>query len=68
MFEPSHLVPNLNEIMEAYAESEEEAVQKNLLGALQNEERQETRAEIEKPAKETRKIKRGAEETEAEKS
>ena len=44
MTELSHLVPNLNEMMEGYVEDEEEAVQETLSGALQNEERQETGA------------------------
>ena len=45
MSKPSHLVPNLNEMIEEYAEGEEEAAQETQLGALQNKERQETEAE-----------------------
>ena len=67
MSEPSHLVPNLNEMMEEYAEGEEGAVQETQSGALQNVETQETGVEIEQPAEETRKRKRGAEEAEAKK-
>ena len=61
MSEPSHLVPNLNEMMEEYVDGEEETARETQSGALQNEERQETKAEIEQPAKETRKRKIGAE-------
>ena len=43
MFEPSHLVPNLNEMMEEYAEGEEEAVQETQLGVVQEEERKKTK-------------------------
>ena len=66
MSEPSNLVPNLNEIMEEYVESEEEAVQLTQVETWQEEERVESIAEVEQPAKETRKRKRGAEEAGAE--
>ena len=59
MSEPSHLIPNLHEIMEEYVENEEEAIQKVQLGAVQEEE---TRIEIEQETKETRKRNRGAKE------
>ena len=42
MSESLHLVPNLNEMMEEYAEGEERVVQETQSRALQNEERQET--------------------------
>ena len=45
MSEPSHLIPNLNEMMEAYAEVEEEVVQENQSGEMQEEERAEARVE-----------------------
>ena len=57
MSKSSHLVPNLNKIMDEYAEGEEEAVQETQSRALQNEERQETETEIKQPAEETRKRK-----------
>ena len=60
MFESSHLVPNLNEMVEEYVEGEEEAAQETQSGALQNEKRQETEAGIEQPAEKTRKRKREA--------
>ena len=60
MFESSHLVLNLNEIMEEYVKkNEEDAIQEVQLGAVQEEE---TRTETEQETKETRKIKRGVEE------
>ena len=61
MSEPSNLVPNLNEIMEEYTEREEETVQATQ--AKIEEERAEARAKPEQPVEETRKRKRGAEET-----
>ena len=62
MGEPSNLVPNLNEIMEGYAEIEEEVVQEDHSEVVQEEERPETK----QPTEKTRKRKRGAEEAEAE--
>ena len=58
MSELSHLVPNLNKMMEEYAEGEEEVVQETQSGELQNEERQEIGTEIEQPLEETKKRKR----------
>ena len=66
MSELLHLVPNLNEMMEEYAEGEEEAIQETQPGVVQEEERFEARTEIEQPTKETRKRKKGAEEVETE--
>ena len=45
MFEPSHLIPNLKKMMEAYVEVEEEAIQEKQLGEMQEEERAEARVE-----------------------
>ena len=45
MFEPSHLILNLNEMMKAYAEVEEEVAQENQSGEIQEEERAEARVE-----------------------
>ena len=66
MSEPSNLIPNLNEMMEAYAEVEEEVVQENQSGEMQEEERVEARVEPEQLEVEYRKRKRGAEEAETE--
>ena len=68
MSEPSNLVPNLNEIMEEYVEREEEAVQMTQVETGQEEERVESRAEVEQLVEETRKRKRGAEEAKVEKA
>ena len=62
MSEPSNLIPNLNEMMEAYAEVEEEAIQENQLREMQKEERAKVKVEPEQPEEESRKRKRGAEE------
>ena len=66
MFELSHLVPNLNEIVEEYAEGEEDAVQETQPGAVQEKERSEARTETEQLTADTRKRKRGVEEAEIE--
>ena len=66
MFESSNLVPNLNEMIEAYAEVEEEVVQEKQSREMQEEEKAEARVEPEQPEEESRKMKRGAEEAEAE--
>ena len=64
MSEPMNLVPNLNEIMEEYAEMVEEAVQ-----ATQAETgKEEERAEPEQLVEETRKRKRGVKEVGAKRS
>ena len=68
MSEPLNLVPNLNEIIEDYAEREEEAVQATQVEIEQEGERVESRAEVEQPVEETRKRKRGAEEVGVESS
>ena len=39
MFKSSHLISNLNEIMEAYTEVEEGSVQENQSGEMQAEDR-----------------------------
>ena len=62
MSEPSNLVPNLNEIMEEYAEGEQEALQATQAEIGQEEEIVESRAKVEQPVEETRKRKRGTEE------
>ena len=51
-------------MMEAYAKVEEEAIQENQAGEMQEEERAEARVELEQPEEESRKRKRGAEEVE----
>ena len=60
MFDSSHLVPNLNKMME------EEAVQVTQAETGQEEERVEARAKIEQPVEETIKRRRGVEEARAE--
>ena len=52
MSEPSHLIPNLNEMMEAYEEVEEEAIQEKKSREMQEEERAEARVEPEQPEEE----------------
>ena len=47
MFESSHLISNLNEMMEACTEAEEEVVQENQSREMQEEERAEARVELE---------------------
>ena len=61
MFEPSHHMPNLNEVVEAYTEVEEEIVQETQSGEMQADERAEDRGECEPLDGESRKRKRGAE-------
>ena len=46
MSKPSHLVPNLNEIMEEHAKREEEVVQATQVEIGEEEERVEARVEI----------------------
>ena len=58
MSKPSNLVPSLNEIMEEYAEWEEEAVQTTQVEIRQEGERVESGVEVEQPVEETRKRKR----------
>ena len=66
MFEPLHLILNLNEMMEAYVVVEKEVVQENQSREMQEEKRAEARGEPEQPKEESRKGKRGAKETETE--
>ena len=66
MSELSHIIPKLNEMMEAYAEVEEEVVQENHSREMQEEERAEARVEPEQPNEVSRKMKRGVEEAETE--
>ena len=66
MFEPSHLIPNLKEMMEAYTEVEEESVQETQSGEVQEEERADARGEPETLVGESRKRKRLTEEAEEE--
>ena len=68
MSEPSNLVPNLNEIIEEYAEREEDAIQTTQAKTGQEGERVKSRAEVEQTVEETKKRKRGAEEARAESS
>ena len=60
MSEQQILIPNLNEIMEEYVGSEEEATQE-IHTIVTQEERHETRTETEQPLEERRKRKRGIE-------
>ena len=66
MSEPSYLIPNLNEMMEAYTEIGGEVVQENQSREIQEEERVEARVEPKQLEEESRKRKRGAEEAETE--
>ena len=59
MSESLHLVPNLNEIMEDYAELENETVQATQAVAGQGEERAEVNEELEQIVEESRKRKIG---------
>ena len=68
MSESMNLVLNLNEIMEEYAEREEETVQATHAEIWQSEERAEVSEEPEQVVEETRKRKRVAEETSTEKT
>ena len=65
MSELSHLVPNLNEMMEEYVKGEGEVKETQSRTGLEGE-RAKVRAEIEQPAEEPRKRKRGVEEGEIE--
>ena len=65
MSEPHILIPNLNEIMEEYAENEEEATL-NSQAVVFQEERPDERAETKQPPAEKRKRKRNTKEKETE--
>ena len=65
MSEPSHLIPNLSEMREAYIEVEEESVQETQSGEVQEEEKVEARGQPETLVGESRKRKRVTEEAEA---
>ena len=65
MFEPTNLVPNLNEIMEEYAELENETIQATQAITGQGEERAKVNEELEQTMEESRKRKRGNEEVES---
>ena len=60
MSDPSHLMLNLNEVVEAYTKIEEETVQETQSGEMQSEERAEDRGEFKPLDRESRKRKRGA--------
>ena len=64
-FEPTNLVPNLNEIMEECAKWENEIVQATQALAEQGEERDEVNEVFEQTVEESRKGKRGNEEAES---
>ena len=66
MFEPSNLVPNMNKILEEYAEGKQEVVQGTQVEVEREEVRAEERAEPEQLANENRKRKRGANKTSGE--
>ena len=55
MSEPSHLIPNLSKMMEAYTKVEEETVQETQSREMQEEERAEAREELEPLVGESRK-------------
>ena len=57
MSESSNLISNLNEIMEEYAEREEEAVQATQAKIRQEEDRAKAREKVEQSVEETRKRK-----------
>ena len=61
MSEPTHLNPNLNEMMDACTEVEEETVQETKSREMQVEERTEDRGELRQLGQESRKRKRAAE-------
>ena len=63
MSEPTTPIPNLNEIMEKYAELEDQTVQTTETVAEQVEERVDVNDELEQTVEESRKRKRGNEET-----
>ena len=65
MSEPTNLVPNLNEIMEEYAELENETIQATQVEAEQGEERAKVNEELEQTMEESRKRIRGNEEVES---
>ena len=58
MFESSHLILNLNEMMEEYTEVKEETVQETDSMEMQEEERAKERGELEPLDEESRKRKR----------
>ena len=66
MSKPSHLISNLNEMMEAYIEVEEGSVQETQSEEMQAEERVENRGQPRLIEEESRKMKRRTEETEIE--
>ena len=66
MSESSHLILNLNKMMEAYTEVEEEIVQTGQTESRRSEERGEVNKETNQSVEESRKKKRGAEEAEIE--
>ena len=61
MSEPTHLIPNLNEMMDACTKVEEETVQEIKSREMQAEERNEDRGEPGQLGQESRKRKRAAE-------
>ena len=65
MSEPSNLVPNINEIMEKYAELENQTIQVTQIVAEQVEERTDENEAHEQTMEESRKRKRGGGEAEA---
>ena len=61
MFEPTTLIPNLNEITEKYTELEDQTVQTTQAVAKQVEERVDVNDELEQTVEESKKMKRGNE-------
>ena len=66
MSERSHLIPNLNKMMEAYTEVKEDSVQETQSREMQAEERVEDRGELGSIEEESRKRKMRAKETKTE--
>ena len=67
MSKPSHLIPNLSEMMEAYTEVEEGTVQETQSGEKKAKERAEYKGELKRLEEESRKMKKVTKESEAEK-
>ena len=64
MYEPTTLIPNLNEIIEEYAELEDQITQTTQTVTEQVEERVDVNDELEQTVEESMKRKRGNEEAE----
>ena len=65
MFDPTSLIPNLNEIMEEYTELENQTEQDSQAATVQVEDRDDENEKQQQIGEESRKIKRGADEAKA---